>query len=195
MAYVPKWERLADALKRVMSAGPSKHEAQLDICGATADRKIRVQYRIGKEVIAGRTIPEGRGIAGHVVWQLDVIPSRLHPRDFDWHKSCPKMPWKVPHNPVFWHLEWIELYSADVTRVLIATQSGAHDGKKEKSDTNRPARTLAKKALSEIWRGKVPDRTKLTDQQLCGCVQDWLKKTDHRAVSRDTILRAAGRRK
>jgi len=43
MAYVPDWERLSDALKRVMAACVSEDQAKLDISRAIADRKIRAR--------------------------------------------------------------------------------------------------------------------------------------------------------
>jgi hypothetical protein len=209
MAYIPDWERLSDALKRVMAAGYSKSRAQLDICHAIADRKIRIRYLISKEEIGGTTVPKGQGIAGHVIWRLDVIPLRLTPSDFDWRKSRPKMPWQVWPNPVLWHLDWVELLSADVTRALIAggddsrgspkeqlkkTRQQTFAGKASRSDRHRPARALAEKALAVLFRGELPDRIKIADQKVCGEVQDWLRKNSDRQVSSDTILRAAGRR-
>jgi hypothetical protein len=195
MAYVPDWERLADAINRVMLFGISKGKAQLDLCRATADRKIKIRYEISKEELGGIEIPKGHGMAGTVTSNMDVIPRSLTPADFDWQESRPTRPWPMPHNPVFWQLGWIELFSSDVTRVLIASPSKAPDQSKAQSNTSRPARALAEKALSEIFRGKIPDRTEMTDQELCGKVQKWLKDTEHRNVGCDSIWRVAGRRK
>ena len=36
-----EWERLADALARVVSAGISEHKAKLDLCQALVDGKIK----------------------------------------------------------------------------------------------------------------------------------------------------------
>ena len=107
---------------RVMAIGLSKHEAQVNICRAIADRKIKIRYMIASEEIGGIATPSGHGMAGHVINRLDIIPTRLAPRDFDWRKSRPKKPWQVPPNPVFWHLAWIEVFSADVTKVLCSGQ-------------------------------------------------------------------------
>ena len=192
MEYVPDWERLSDALDRVMSAGRSRKKAQVNLCRATADQKIKVRYLISKEIVGGCEMPKGSGIAGHVVSRLDIIPRSLNPADFNWEQSQPTRPWQLLPNPVFWQLDWIELYSSDVTRVLIRSQDSATD--LSQAETSQPARSLAKKALSAIFPEGIPDRTVITDQQLCAKVQDWLKAT-HRKVGCDTIWRAAGRRK
>jgi hypothetical protein len=44
MAYVPDWEQLAEALKRVIEASFSRSEAQRDICRAIIDGKIKVRF-------------------------------------------------------------------------------------------------------------------------------------------------------
>jgi hypothetical protein len=116
--YLPDWERLSDALARILASGLSKHEAQVGVCRAIADRKIKIRYLIANEEIGGIATPKGHGLAGHVLNRLDIIPARLAPRDFDWRKSRPKKPWQVSPNPVFWHLDWIEVFSGDITSVL-----------------------------------------------------------------------------
>lgn len=121
-AYIPDWERLFDALPRVVATGFSKHEAQVAICSAMSDRKLRIRYLIGNEVIGGIATKRGYGLAGHVLNRLDIIPIHLAPRDLDWRKSRPNKPWQVLPNPVFWHLDWIEVFSADVTKVLCSGQ-------------------------------------------------------------------------
>src|SRR5580704_12308679 len=115
MAYVPDWERLSDALSRVMAAGLSKPEAQRDICRAIVDRKISIRLQAAKA-----EIPEAKW-SGPVVGSHASIPQDLSPRDFDWRKSLPKRPWQHGDHPfVQVHLTLIELFSADVTLVLCA---------------------------------------------------------------------------
>jgi len=148
MAYVPDWERLAEARKRVMATGLLKHRAQLDLCRAIADQKIRIRYLIGKEEIGGTPVPQGQGMAGHVIWRMDVIPRSVAPPDFDWQKSRPVKPWQVPPNPVFWELDWIELFSADVTKVLIVAE-GRHlvaGGNKHRDSAGQDARAAEERS-------------------------------------------------
>ncbi len=209
MAYIPEWERLADSRRRVMAAGGSKREAQRDICRALADQKIKIRYLIGKEILGGTPVPTGQGMSGHVIWRPDVIPRSLASADFDWRKSRPVRPWQLYPNPVFWELDWIELYSADVTRTLVVPRSIALVRPPGLSSTrppvpkrppneshrqrHRPAQALAAEALKALFGRKIPGRTSLTDQKLCGAVQEWLKANDRRKVSCDSILRAAKR--
>jgi hypothetical protein len=194
MDHIPDWERLSDALKRIILAGTSKHKAQVNLCRATAERKIKIRYEIGREEVGGVEIPRGHGMSGQVIWNMDIIPRSLTPADFDWQESRPTRSWQVPYNPVFWQLAWIELSSSDVTRVIIGNRNSATDQPIPQPNSSRPARALAEKALLEIFQGKIPDRTEMTDQELCGKVQEWLKNTKHRKVGCDSIWRAAGRR-
>jgi hypothetical protein len=115
MAYVPDWERLSDALSRVVAAGLSKPEAQRDICRAIVDRKIRIRLQAAKA-----EIPDAKWF-GPAVGSHVAIPQDLSPRDFDWRKSLPKRPWQHGDHPfVQVHLSLIELFSADVTLLLCA---------------------------------------------------------------------------
>jgi hypothetical protein len=115
MAYVPDWERLSDALSRVIAAGLSKPEAQRDICRAIADRKIRFRVQAAKaEITDAKWF--GDAVGSHV-----AIPQNLNPHDFDWRKSLPKRPWQHGDHPfVQLHLSLIELFSADVTLLFCA---------------------------------------------------------------------------
>ena len=60
-------------------------------------------------------------MAGQVVNRFNIIPNRLL-RAISIGANPPKKPWQVPPNPVFWHLDWIEVFSADVTKVLCSGQ-------------------------------------------------------------------------
>jgi hypothetical protein len=203
MGFVPEWERLADALKRVMSAGLSKIDAQRDLCRAIADQKIKIKYMIGKEEIGGKKTPRGEGIAGHMNWRMDVIPAQLTPHDFDWSKSRPKEPWQVPNNPVLWDLDWIELFSADVTRFLVAGEDRDLQSADTRTETcpkppharRKPTFERAQAAIKEIYPDGIPDQATEPNVLLCRKVSEKLDKSNLPHVSNDTILRAAGRRK
>ena len=139
MAYVPDWERLSDALSRVMAAGLSKPEAQRDICRAIVDRKIRIRLQAAKA-----EIPEAKW-SGPVVGSHVAIPQDLSPRDFDWRKSLPKRPWQHGDHPfVRVHLALIELFSAHVTLVLCA------GSRVPERSTNGNSRARTKRSRGEV---------------------------------------------
>ena|SRR5438105_3802819 len=83
MAYLPQWERLSDALDRVMAAGKlSKLEAQTDIRQAIADGVVQIRVKLGRHTTrfdhdvtsldpnweSGRD--RGPGLAGAAPWRL-----------------------------------------------------------------------------------------------------------------------------
>ncbi len=139
MVYVPDWERLNAARLRVAGLGdvaqmrlgwppptPSPvpafalQQAELDICRAIADRKIRIRFLISKEEAL---IGSFDRVVGTVRSGEEVdIPTDLRPKDFDWINSRPHRPWPRSGTSTLdeslWHLEWIEVCSADVTKVL-----------------------------------------------------------------------------
>ena len=50
MAYVGEWERLSDAVVRVMEVtGLPKEEAQTDICRAVADGAVKIRAKLRSE--------------------------------------------------------------------------------------------------------------------------------------------------
>jgi hypothetical protein len=124
MAYIPRWERLPAALKRVMDATRlSKDEAQKDICLAIADRAINIQGKLGKHVSTGftswDTVLEG---------QAFIIPTEIKPEDLDWERSRPEKSWTVRREAFkkagAWELDLIELCRADVTNALCTGRPG-----------------------------------------------------------------------
>ena len=65
----------------------------------------------------------------------------------------------------------------------------------KKPPRRRPAREAAQDAVKAIYPdGKIPDQHIESNKTLCKKLGHWLKKNGRRAVSDDTILRAAGRR-
>jgi hypothetical protein len=58
----------------------------------------------------------------------------------------------------------------------------------------QPARERAQRALDELYPNGVPDHISKSDAELVSAVNLQIRKRGHQGVSRDTILRAAGRR-
>jgi hypothetical protein len=220
MAHVRGWERLVDALERVTAAtGISEDETQQDICGAIADREIRIRFRIAKEDAFPRGFVEGTVRNGEEV----DIPINLKPSDFDWKNSRPFQPWPIHGDRRLagldlasmtrysksasrfrakWHLEWIELFRADITRVLVANPSEATPaGKVAQAGTQqligrrRPSFDRAWRVIEELYPNGVPDQAIEPNVNLFRRVGTKLKDAKLPPVSDDTILRAAGRRK
>jgi hypothetical protein len=118
--YVPDWEPLANALKRVMDGGPAEQQARVDICNAVADRKIGVRVLLAASARDGA----GQRFSGGNL----RVPERLVPDDFDWDQSRPLKPWPTgPTDPeqivALWSwmprpIELLELSTGDVIDVL-----------------------------------------------------------------------------
>ena len=118
MAYLSPWERLSEALDRVMAAdGRSKEQAQTYICVAIAGRTINFQAKLRrhetKPLRDSVSILEGRDFH---------IPHKIKPEDLDWEQSRPLKPWPVKREDHIihgrWYLEWIELCREEVSKVL-----------------------------------------------------------------------------
>jgi hypothetical protein len=120
VAYRPDWEPLADALRRVITAGVPEPTAKIDLCRAVADRKIDVRVRVASSDPAktGKVFSDGN--VG--------VPPHLDPDDFDWVKSRPLARWSIGprrgeyHNWIDgWEDRWfdlIEVSTADVVEIL-----------------------------------------------------------------------------
>jgi hypothetical protein len=66
---------------------------------------------------------------------------------------------------------------------------------RERTSRKQPARERARRALVVLFPNGVPDQTSKSDAELVTAVNDQINKWEEQRVSRDTILRAAGRRK
>ncbi|MGA7385670.1 MAG: 7-cyano-7-deazaguanine synthase [Methylocella sp.] len=224
--YVPDWKRLLDAVKLIMATRIKEADAKLDLCRAISDRKIDIRFRVERE--EGGI--DGEVVAGTVRHGSEVdIPTDLKPSDFDWLRSRPLKPWRAlslpdlaqaPHTggqyadllrrtrigsgvgPALWHLEWIEVLTADVSRVLCGagighqeSEGGSVDIARRTRGKSRPALERARGAIRELYLTGVPDQATEPNASLCQRVGAKLKDAKLPGVSDDTILRAAGRRK
>ena len=123
MAYNSVWERLSDAATRVMTeAGISNDEAKSDICQAIADGTVKIRGKLERHttefIRSSKTVLEGKDFE---------IRTDLKSEDLDWERSRPVKAWRVRRGhyspPGYWDLEWIELFSPDVTKVLCPAAS------------------------------------------------------------------------
>jgi hypothetical protein len=200
MAYIPRWERLPNALRRVMVAVRlSQDEAQVDICRALADGAIRIRGKLQRHTTrplrASNTVLDGKYFQ---------IPTEVKSEDLDWDTSRPVKPWMVQRGSFkpsgYWELEWIELCRIDVTNVLCIAgnrgESSQHAPTRAGATRRRTRPTLerAQSAIRELYPHGVPEQRIEPNSRLCRRVGDRLRQEELPGVSDDTILRAAGRR-
>jgi hypothetical protein len=172
MAYVPVWERLIDALRRVRAAtGLSKQDAQCDICAAIGDGtiKVRPSLQLIKQTITdhmehnryAREITELQDNVYNGInrypepWELHrPFPEplkRLKPRQLDWRRSRFKQWFLIPIRPDIAPMTWdvsIELSSAGVTKVLCRGKRA-----QEKPATTAGRESAAIRALAKHLKG------------------------------------------
>ena len=194
MSYLRAWQRLAEVIESVMAAaGCSREEAETDICHAIADRTVRIQGKLRRhktKSITSNRLLEGKDF---------LIPDEIKPADLDWGNSRPLDPWAV-HREIFripgnWELEWIKLFSTDVTNVLCGGPTERTSSKTGVTSRSRPTRERAQQAINELYPNGVPQPAALPNTVLCRRVGEKLREQGLVDVSDDTILRVAGRRK
>lgn len=199
MAYNSRWERLHDALTRVMQAnGFSQNKARAEICSAIADGAVSFRAKLGTKM--------GGGTSYDTTLNGDCfrVPTGLKPGDLNWRVSRPLKAWLVPRGAVrsfgHWNLEWIELSRADVTNVLCAPSESGDPIQPRESDIGaknrtRPKFESARRAIQALYPNGVPPQVQVPNKPLCGRVAEWLESSGFPDVSDETILRAALRRK
>jgi hypothetical protein len=145
MGYVSEWERLSDAVMRVMATcGQSKDEAQTDICRGIAHGAVKIRGKLKrhttKPLSASDTALEGEDFH---------IPTGLEPKDLDWEGSRPVKPWMVRRGAFepsgSWDLAWIKLSRTDVTNILCAAKERGESTQHASSET--PATSTTRPAL------------------------------------------------
>jgi hypothetical protein len=197
MIYIPQWESLSNAAKRVSKvANISEAEARTSICQAVADGVIKIRAKLDEQTIrhlTSREVLEGSCFR---------IPTNLHPEHLDWENSRPLKPWDVRRGsfivPGPWRLKWMKLFGPDVTSILCtpsrtdnAGPASSGEGKKKKG---QPTFDRADRAIRQLYPQGVPDQSTLPNATLCKEVGAKLKELEQPDVSDDTILRASGRR-
>jgi hypothetical protein len=121
MPYIPEWEQLAGAVKRIMASSVEEDQAKRDLCNAIADGKISVRVTINQHNKPDRFyFSENVG-----------IPKHLQPINIDWINSRPTTKWWI--GPALGqHYSWdggeeridlIEVARADVTEQLCSNET------------------------------------------------------------------------
>jgi hypothetical protein len=178
VAYTPKWESLADALKRVTKLGATEEDAKVDISNAIADREIPVRVHAGKRSYQGGNV---------------TVPQRLKPTDLDWVRSRPFQPWTI--GPMlgqhyFWDserlpIDFIELSTADLERLFGASSNALVDDLTATRGSKRP-RII--EYLAEHYPDGVLGPGHVPRQQLRSNLIAWRK--DLKPLDDDTLKRA-----
>lgn len=201
VTYTPKWESLSAAADRLAkTSGCSQDQARSAICQAISDGVIKVRGKLARHDI--RSLKSTYVVCGNHL----EIPTGLKPDDFDWLNSRPVKPWflrniqGLHHGP--WHLAYIELFGPDREKHLLsnieptvgptAPQSEKQPKRKRREN---PKLKVAKIANDALWPNGPPPTHELPNALLDRHVNTWLKENGLPEVSRDTVLRAAGRRK
>jgi hypothetical protein len=200
VGYIRRWERLSEALQRLIAAGVPESAAKSGLCAAIADGVVEIRLKLRKHTTRGTTA-RSRTFEGEDV----QIPVDLQPADLDFENSRPLKPWfmlREKHPDLWgnWEIEWIEVSGPDVTSVLLASEAGTLPARAElprppRRPKTRPALEAARRVIAELYPGGDPGQTTLPNSLLCKAVGAAMKARGLPAVSDDTILRAAGRRK
>lgn len=114
MPYLPNWEPLGAALRRLLESGVGEPEAQRDLCSAIADRAIAVRVTID---------PAERNFGGQVLESHRIqVPEHLNPTEFDWARSRPLTKWwrlcglySLDNDRAPRAISFLELWREDVT--------------------------------------------------------------------------------
>ena len=166
MLYDPDWLSLLDARERLKAKGAEATEAEIAICNALRDKKLKVQVTPEKVIYRST----GATLAPDDVRQLEFdegkfkveIPFDLTRKDINWKASRPKAPWSYGswQYGLLEHVARIEVSRADFesvfSRLLTAPLPPAEmDGKKpeQSSPSNEPN-------PEEIIRTTLPDEAK-----------------------------------
>src|SRR2546423_5600256 len=169
MTYQSKWERLSDAMQRVIkSTGVSQQQARADLCCAISDGSVKVRAKLlahatRRGMLSSETVLSGEHFEAR----------QIQPDAFDWEKSFSLKPWFIDkvRIPGFWNVEQIEVFAPDVTNVLcsrpnsLAQPSNNLDPKRKVRA--KPLMEAVLEAKSELFPNGVPSQRDLPNKSLC----------------------------
>ncbi|MET4487281.1 hypothetical protein [Bradyrhizobium sp. LA7.1] len=106
--YIPDWEPLNVALRRLVAIGLSEDDAKADLCNVIADEQVDIRVLVGgDDFFAGRTVKR----------RQVIHPVRLKPSDFDWEESRPVAKWNCGDRSLDWDsrpIKLLELRTSDL---------------------------------------------------------------------------------
>jgi hypothetical protein len=159
--YVSVWERLPDAIRRIMEGGRSKELAQADLCQAIADGTVNIRCKL--QQMHGRNFTSKDVLEGKDF----QIRTEIKPENFDWEVSRPVKPWFVRRGcyspPGHWYLAWILVCRADVTKAFCLTEEQDQSAQRSASETpvstSRPALDSQEMPVASNRRSTAKPRT------------------------------------
>ena len=191
-----RWMRLAEALKYLMTITSLPEDAAKDvIANAIADLTLGMEIGIDRHIMSNRT---ARGLRFSAP-DFD-IPKELSGKDLDFANSRPIRPWYARRGGhVYpsgeWEIAWIELDRRDVEALVSLIRKTATISSVRSRGKGQPARERAERALQAFYGNDIPDAITVPDKRLHQQICEKLKELGLSAVSKDTVLRAARRRK
>jgi len=147
MSYVPKWEPIILAVRRLISIGISEEHAKIDLCHAISDRRLALRALVGGDGVyfEGVTFHDGE----------IHPPLRLQPSHIDWENSRPIAPWTCFDGGLrALSIDLLEVSTGDMEAVFPQSTSV-----RLKKDTGRPRR-IAESAIEPAfkeWRESRPE--------------------------------------
>jgi hypothetical protein len=143
MPYIPNWEPIYIALKRMILAGQSEAQAKLDLCGIIADRKIEL-----RAIVQGTDSEEERTVTTPFSLRH---PLRLNPDEMDWENSAPKNVWEVNNFGFFLRQKIIllEILTSDLRKLFPSTYELKHEVVKSTGKANMPSHAEAERKYAQ----------------------------------------------
>lgn len=103
--------------------------------------------------------------------------------------------WEICRGPaVHWLLQHPEFRELLPPQVADAARGEAAQEEGSASERTTPQKLMCREAFAVLYPEGIPSGSHKSDQKLAGEVQDYIRQSDRVPPSKDTILRAAGRK-
>jgi hypothetical protein len=138
MPYIPNWEPIYKALKRLIRAGESEAQAKLDLCGIIADGKVKL-----RAIFEKKNSKEGKTVTTPYLRP----PLRLNPDDLDWENSAPKTFWEVNDFGFFLpgEISLLEISTFDLKKFFPRAYEFREDVVKSIAKASKPSKAEAER--------------------------------------------------
>ena len=182
--------------------------AKADICRALRERKMRFKRTFERVTFRGATV-DPQSMRQMIFEDRNrfrlLVPADLDPADIDWKRSRPRKPWPYGED-YFAHVARLELSANDIRKAFDLDEANEREKRAASADARGEALQTsvsgrqtpgkwARRAINEKWPAGVPSQAELPNDDLIKAATGFAKSKGWRIGGRDTILRAAGRRR